>query len=106
MWETSTSNLYNIKPKKSAHNGYKKYEVKLSMLRIGSTILIHGQKCTMEKPESWQLEKCPQWSDSRRKWNIHGNLKKVNEKELWSGETNAVSQIGENVLKNTGEYQW
>ena len=93
-WEKSTSKLQYTKPcigeSISAHNTCRQYEVKLSRLCIGHTRLTHehlmsriNQQPTCKNAACGNqsltikhcLQECPQWRDSRVKYNIQGDIR-------------------------------
>ena len=93
-WENSASMLYYIKPPiemyESAHNSCRQYDVKLSRIRIGHTRLTHGHLMSKKKQQpicgnaahenqrltiKHCLQDCPQWKNSRKKYNIQGVIR-------------------------------
>ena len=80
----------HIKERESVHNSCRQYEVKLSRIRIRHTRLIHGHYMSKNNQQStfgnaaWGnqrltikhcLKDYPQWKDSRKKYNIQGDIR-------------------------------
>ena len=88
-WKNSTSKLYYIKPCieewENSHNSCRQYKVKLSRVRIGHTRLTYRNLVSKnnQKPTCGNqrliikpcLQNCPQWRDSRKKYNMQSDIK-------------------------------
>ena len=92
-WKNSTSKLYYIEPRikkwESAYNSFKQYEVILSRTQIGHSRLTHRHLMSKNEHQTCRnaacgdqritikhyLQDCPQWRDSRKKYDIQGDIR-------------------------------